>query len=47
MQFLYDLLTRFAMCSCETRCAVTGVIIDAINAGCTIGADVVDTIVDV
>ena len=47
MQFLYDLLTRFAMCSCETWCAVASVIINAINAGCTVGADVVDTIVDV
>ena len=47
MLFLYDLLTRFAMCSGEACCAVARVTINPINAGCTVGADVVDTIVDV
>jgi len=47
MLFIYDLHTRFAMCSGEARSAVARVTINAINAGCTVGADVVDTIVDV
>ena len=45
--FLRALPTGFAKSSSESRLAVAGVIVDSINAGCAVGAGVVNTIVDV
>ena len=45
--FLCDSLTYFAICSGESRCTVARVVIDSINAGGTVLARVVNTVVNV